>query len=182
MNHTILFTGHMIDAADRANPRFPAYKENAVKEEIRKKLLNAKEKIKDELIGIAGGACGGDILFHESCIELDIPSEMYLALPVEEFIKTSVSFAGNDWTIRFNKLKEKLRVHILKKVEDNRETVWERSNSWMLILALKNSGENMTLIALWDGKGGDGAGGTEHMVKISKEQGANVEIIYINQV
>ena len=35
----------------------------------------------------------------------------------------------------------------------------------------------MTLIALWAGKGGDGPGGTEHMVKEAKEKGAKTVII-----
>ena len=40
----------------------------------------------------------------------------------------------------------------------------------------------MTLIALWDGKGGDGDGGTEHMVKVAKEKGAKVKIIDTNKL
>lgn len=40
----------------------------------------------------------------------------------------------------------------------------------------------MSLIALWDGKGGDGTGGTEHMVQIAKEQGARINIIDINEI
>ena len=184
MKHSILFTGHMIDAKDRADARFPENKENSVREEILKLLLKEKELQKDELIGIAGGACGGDILFHELCAETDIPTEMYLALPIEEFKKASVSFAGAIWEARFEKLIKGLPVHILPDENDNNnsDNIWERSNLWMLNVALKNGGSNMTLMALWDGKGGDGKGGTEHMVEISKEKGARVDIIDITKV
>ena len=37
----------------------------------------------------------------------------------------------------------------------------------------------MTLIAVWDGKGGDGPGGTEHMIHTAREKGADVVIIKI---
>ena len=43
-------------------------------------------------------------------------------------------------------------------------------------------GSNMSLIALWDGKGSDGSGGTEHMVQIAKEQGAIIHIIDIKTI
>ena len=184
MKYSLLFTGHMIDAKDRAVPRFPSIKENTARKEIRKYLLKEKEIAMGEINGIASGACGGDILFHELCEEIDIPTEMYLALRVTEFKKASVLFAGNDWDIRFDKLNEKIPVHILPDSKDNNnsQNVWERTNLWMLNIALENGGENMTLIALWDGKGGDGNGGTEHMVKIAKEQGARVSIIDINKI
>jgi hypothetical protein len=180
MKHFILFTGHMIDAKDRKEPRFHPQKEKAVRQEIRKQLL--REKDEDNLVGIAGGACGGDILFHELCAELDIPSQMYLALPVDEYKQASVSFAGKNWDKRFEKLKETLPIHLLpeEKSNSNKQNIWERTNLWMLDTALKSGGENMTLLALWDGKGGDGKGGTEHMVQIAKEQKAKICIIDIN--
>ncbi|MFT2010975.1 hypothetical protein ACMA1I_20045 [Pontibacter sp. 13R65] len=173
----------MIDAEDRQEPRFPAEKEGAAKQELRNRLDQAIRGRAGELKGIAGGACGGDILFHELCIERGITTEMYLALPAEEFKKASVSFAGKDWDERFDKLKEKLPFYILpEQKKDRSRNVWERANLWMLDKALSEGGRNMTLLALWDGKGGDGDGGTEHMVQIAKEQGARIEIIDINKL
>lgn len=183
MTHTILFTGHMIDAKDRADVRFPANKENKVKQEIKNQLDNIKKTAQGKLRGIASGACGGDILFHELCLEMNIPTEMYLALSVEEFRKKSVSFAGPDWDKRFDVLINKLAVYILPDKNSNDDTnVWERTNLWMLDNAFLNAGTNMTLLALWNGKGGDGKGGTEHMVKITKQKGGKVDIIDINKI
>ena len=173
----------MIDAKDRQEPRFPSQKEMTVKQQIRKELLKVKESFTNEMIGIGGGACGGDILFHELCQEMNIHSEMYLALPVDDFKKESVSFAGKAWDERFDKLTKQLPVHILPGAGENKDkNVWEQANLWMLNTALKDGGKHMALIALWDGKGGDGSGGTEHMVNIAKEQGATVEIIDINKL
>ncbi|MEJ7830008.1 MAG: hypothetical protein WKF91_17495 [Segetibacter sp.] len=40
----------------------------------------------------------------------------------------------------------------------------------------------MSLIALWDGKGGDGVGGTQHMVKEAQAKGAKTIIIDIAKI
>jgi hypothetical protein len=40
----------------------------------------------------------------------------------------------------------------------------------------------MSLIALWDGFKGDAAGGTEHMIKVAKEEGARINIIDIKKI
>jgi hypothetical protein len=66
--------------------------------------------------------------------------------------------------------------------ENNTNNVWERANVWMLESALKNGGENMSLIALWDGKPGDSGGGTEHMIKVAKKHGAKTKIIDIKKL
>jgi hypothetical protein len=188
--HYLLFTGHMIDQPTRAVPRFPANKEEAVRKQIKEKVEAEKNRINGPIIGISGGACGGDILFHEVCAELGIPSEMYLALPRDQFAAESVSFAGADWTERYYKLIKQVPNPVLS---DSKEMprwlqkkenygIWERNNMWLLYGALVNGGGNMTLIAVWDGKGGDGPGGTQHMVTTAKEKGAKVIVIDITGV
>ena len=116
MRKTILFTGHMIDKKDRENPRFPESKELVVVAELRKRLVEEKLLAGNKIIiGLAGGACGGDIIFHEVCEEIGIQSEIYLAFPVDEYKKRSVSFAGKKWDLRFDRLIKRLPVHILPK-------------------------------------------------------------------
>ncbi len=183
MKHFILFTGHMIDAKDRPSPRFPADKEEKAKQEIRSNLLHQQLITTLPLQGIASGACGGDTLFHEICLELNIPSEIYLPSSPEEFKKGSVSFAGKEWDERFDALLKKLPHHILPKATKETEmNVYERTNEWMLEKALADGGKNMTLIALWDGGGGDGKGGTKDMINMAKEKGADVEVIDIKKL
>jgi len=207
--HYLLFTGHMIDHPDRKEPRFPASKEVDAKQAIRKQVLEevdqvktileikAKQKItneqaKEALIGIAGGANGGDILFHEVCQELGISTELYLALPRGQYIVESVEFAGPEWVNRFNALiiNETIPKRILSSDEELPKwlrkkpnyNIWERTNLWMLYRALSGGGINMSLIALWDGKDGDGAGGTEHMVKEAQSRGTRTVVIKINKL
>lgn len=178
--HALLFTGHRIDTPDRKTPRFPPAKEKHARAMIFEAVRSVKAKVKGPLYGIAGGACGGDILFQEICEALEIPSEMYLVLPKNEYIKASVADGGPDWVERFNRLYDKAKAKILsdshrlprwlraKKDYD----IWQRSNLWMLHNALCISQDHLTLIALWDGARGDGPGGTEDMVDRAKDRGA----------
>lgn len=138
------------------------------------------------LKGFAGGACGGDILFHEACLSLNIPSEVLLPMPADAFKKESVDFAGAIWSKRFDDL-YRIIPHLTlppdayppQSSPDQPYDIWTRANLWMLDKALAHGGKNMTLMAVWDGKGGDGPGGTEHMITIAREAGAESIIIGI---
>ncbi len=178
--HVILFTGHRVDTPERKTPRFPAAKQKQARAMILETVRQEKAGAKGSLFGISGGASGADILFHEVCEELNIPSQMYLVLPKNDYIKASVADSGVDWVERFNRLYEKSKPKILadsdrlprwlraKKDYD----IWQRSNLWMLHNALFISRDNLTLIALWNGAAGDAPGGTEDMVKRAKDRGA----------
>jgi len=52
----------------------------------------------------------------------------------------------------------------------------------MLNSALVCGGQNMTLLALWEGKGGDKPGGTRHMVKEAETRGSKTVIIDFNKI
>ncbi|HEY7219823.1 MAG TPA: tetratricopeptide repeat-containing protein [Candidatus Binatia bacterium] len=176
----ILFTGHRIDAPNRSTPRFPAAKEKDAQAMILKAVTTEQEKAQGKLLGISGGASGGDILFHEVCQELAIPSQMYLVLPRADYIKTSVADGGSGWVDRFDRLYDKLTRRILSDSEQlprwlrgkKDYDIWQRSNLWMLHNALSISQDHLTLIALWNGAAGDAPGGTEDMVKRAKDRGA----------
>lgn len=176
----ILFTGHRVDTPGRSTPRFPAAKEKQARSMILDAVAKAQAKTDEKLLGISGGASGGDILFHEVCEELKIPSQMYLVLPKNDYIKASVGDSGPDWVERFNRLYDKLRPKVLSDsdrlprwLRAKRDyNLWQRSNLWMLHSALHISQEHLTLIALWNGSSGDGPGGTEDMVKRAMDRGA----------
>lgn len=163
----------MIDGPDRsANPRFPATNEGKVKEEILAYLKGFSQPVR----GIASGACGGDILFLESCLESGIPAEMYLPYGPAVFKKASVSFAGKSWEARFDKLVYSLPVHILGTIEEN-ENVYFQVNEWMLREAMMNGYEHMTLIAVWNGMNNAAKGGAGSMVAAAKKHGAKTIVI-----
>jgi hypothetical protein len=186
----ILFTGHRVDS-DPAKKRFPPDKEPEARKAIMDAVAKELERAGGNAIGIAGGASGGDILFHEVCEELKVPTRLYLALPREEYIKESVQDAGIEWVRRFNELyaKKKDRRTLagskdlpkwLREKGDS-YTIWQRNNLWVLSNAVAldraGGGINLTLIALWNGKEGDGPGGTKDMVLKARERGAETIIL-----
>ena len=190
ITHYLLFTGHMLDKPGRPQPRFPATKEQQVKEKIRETIAQEISVNGNNTTGIAGGACGADIIFHEVCQEMGIPCKLFLALPREQFIIASVAFAGHSWIERFDRLYLKLPVFVLANAsllprwlnKKNGYNIWKRNNLWELHAALTNGGLHLTLIALWDCKGGDGMGGTEDMVNEATLKGAKTIVIDMNQI
>jgi hypothetical protein len=55
------------------------------------------------------------------------------------------------------------------------EGPYERNNLWMLKSAMRFGGGKTAFIALWDGQGGDGPGGTKHLMD---EVGRKTERVY----
>jgi len=178
--HVILFTGHRIDAPDRRKPRFPHQKENQARDMILAAVSRVKETATGQLLGISGGASGGDILFHEICEELEIPTKMYLAIPKQKYINASVADGGFNWVERFNRLLEEKQPEILSASGElprwlhakKGYSIWQRANMWMLYSAMAISGNKLILIALWNGESGDGPGGIEDMVRRAQDLGA----------
>jgi hypothetical protein len=95
----VLFAGHRVDEPGRTPPRFPPECETKARLAIRCVMRSIAAQ--GSVLGIAGAADGGDILFHEVCAELGIESEVCLALPAVEYVRTSVQAS---WVGRFHRL------------------------------------------------------------------------------
>ncbi len=195
----LLFAGHMIDSPLREKPRFPADKEQVARERIKEAVSKEMSTGAGVASGYAGGASGGDILFHEVCAELGIPTRLYLGIPPQKYVTTSVQNGGPQWVERFWKLynehRAKNQVRVLSDATQESEylpawlrekpdySIWQRNNLWMLFNALdegcepKSDEPNLTLIALWDGAGSDGPGGTADLVRKVEGLGARCEVI-----
>jgi tetratricopeptide (TPR) repeat protein len=94
-----VFSGHMIDRSDRATPRFPAHLEATVRKAIRARL-----KKHDIGIGFASAACGSDILFLETLLELGGDVHIVLPFEKERFIEESVEIGQDSWRERFDRV------------------------------------------------------------------------------
>jgi len=186
----LLFTGHRIDDPNRPSPRFPARLEPVARQAIADAVKAEMPKDGSPAVAIAGGASGGDLLFHEICEELGIERRLYLIIPRDAYVAASVAPSGPGWVSRFNHQYEtahpreyqqsaELPVWLQSKPQYG---VWQRSNIWMLHNALAVGGIDTTLIALWDGKGGDGPGGTQHMVESAQARGARTIILDTKQL
>lgn len=200
----LLFAGHMVDAPGREKPRFPPDKEGLAREKIRAAVVKEMETGAGVAFGYAGGANGGDILFQEVCKELGIETRLHLAVPPKDYVRKSVKKGGDNWVARFweiyNEHLARKQVRLLSEaadVPDDKDElhlpawlrekknygIWQRNNLWMLFNALdeacdpKSADPNLTLIALWDGAGGDGPGGTADLVKKVDDLGARCVIL-----
>ena len=181
--HCLLFTGHRIDVPGRQTPRFPAASESLAKQLIQDAVhAEMAAYITDQFSAIASGANGGDILFLETCAEIGIPAEIYLAKPHDAFIDASVIDGGQLWVDRFEAMTQAFPVHILSHDPGSDLNVWQRTNLLMLDTTLATSGSNSSVIALWDGEEGDGPGGTKDMVMRAKKAGAHIVHIDATQL
>ena len=179
-----LFSGHMIDSPDRPEPRFPADKESIVAARIGE-TLDALGAGPDDL-AIAQGAAGGDLIFAEACLSRGIRFQMLLPLPEPEFIESSIQpcVNGESWRQRYFALREQLSLPVrimpdalgpLPRDRDGNPTSpFERCNLWLLYSALSQGLERVRFICLWNGSGGEGAGGTAHMVREVKRRTGQV--------
>jgi tetratricopeptide (TPR) repeat protein len=173
----VLFSGHMIDQSDRPEPRFPADKEPVAAAAIQATLDQLQVGPGD--LAISSGACGGDLLFAEAARQRGAQLELHLPFPEPKFMATSVSFAGPAWRDRFVAVRDHERTELL--IMSNRlgpepagVDPYERNNKWMLYTALAWGSKTVRFIALWDGKGGDGPGGTEHMYRTVQDHAGQV--------
>ena len=161
-----LFSGHMIDAPGRAQPRFPPDKEQVAAEAINTKLIELGAGPDDA--AICGGACGGDLLFAEASLRMGLRLWVHIPFDIPQFLKESVRFAGSSWQDRFFAVKEHEKTHLLMMPEvigDPPKGVdpYVRDNLWQLYSALAWGPEKVHFICLWNGQTGDGPGGPKHM-------------------
>jgi hypothetical protein len=173
----LLFTGHMIDRPGRAQPRFPAQAEARARAAIDDAVATICHAQIGSTVGLAGAASGGDLLFHEVCGELGIPTQVLLAKPVAEFVIESVAPAGPAWERRFYALLARLDHKNVKclgatdgLIQGEKDNLWERSNLWMIQETAALAPER-TLLALWDGKASDAPGGTNDFVQLAQRFG-----------
>ena len=174
---SLIFTGHMVDLPDRKKTRFPQANVPAARAAIREMILKAIEPEQSPPVGIASGARGGDILFHEECRALGLRTILILPFPPREFERDSVSgLPGTDWVVHFRQLWRET-------AEADREVMGLPLNEEAYaacnrrILELARQRGRFHLIALWDGEGGDGPGGTADLIKQAGDQSDKTDVI-----
>ena len=179
----VVFVGHMIDRPDREIPRFPSQVENVVKSAIRQRLEEVNAGF-----GYASAACGSDILFHE--VILERKGESHLVLPYEKefFIEDSVDILGNpEWVARCNAVMARaIEVQqASKRSQICGRISYEFANLMLHGLASIHAEQleaKLVLMAVWDGKPGDGPDGTAGMVERWQSSGLAVEIIDLSEI
>ena len=188
LRQAIVFTGHMIDAPGREKARFPQAAEAKARAMIHAEVNRLLKMFPGPALGIASGASGGDILFHEVCRELQVPTRVLLPLPENLFIEHSVSPAGAEWVARFTHLMDSHNgineVQVLASLpvlpdwmrDPPDYDIWQRTNMWLLEEAVAAGATNVMLMALWDREIGL-PGGTQDFIAAAKKRGIAATVL-----
>ncbi len=176
-SQVFLFSGHMIDKPGRKPPRFPADKEPVAASAIEKTLDELKTST--DSLGLCSGANGGDLLFAEACLRRGMGLELRLPFEEQKFLRESVTFAGGGWRDRFYAVKGHPKTTVYVMPEElgptpPRMSPFQRVNLWQLYTAIAWGDDRMRFVCLWDGRSGDGPGGTQHMFEVARSRRARV--------
>ncbi len=178
-----VFSGHMIDRPNRTQARFPAQLEPLVRDAIRARLLKHGAGF-----GYASAACGSDIIFLESMLEMG--GKTYVVLPYgeEQFKKDSVEITNNPrWVKRFEKVLQRAADVLLASDQPLEESVLSFEYTNLLLHGLasiraERFETELVPMAVWDGKPGDGLGGTASVVQRWQQLGYEIELINLEEV
>ena len=174
----VVFAGHMIDQPGRLQPRFPPALEGRVAQEIAQVLKKLQASI-----GYSSAACGADILFLEAMLARRGEVNIVLPFPQEEFRKSSVDVVPQAaWGARFEQvISRATRVVMASEHRSSGNPVaYEYSNllqDGLAVLRTRILDAELVPLAVWDGRSGDGPGGTASLVDHWVKQGRQPEII-----
>jgi hypothetical protein len=176
----LVASGHMVDAPERKEERFPPRKEGAVRERIAAQLETWNVGAGD--LAICGAARGADLLFAELCADRGAEVWLFLALPEGEFLEASVRLVDSDWEQRFFALRDRETVKTFQqfdrlKAPPKKSQVFSRNNLWMINTARveANESKNLYAVLVWDENStGDGPGGTSDFAARIKQHGGRL--------
>ena len=123
-------------------------------------------------LAVCSGACGGDLIFAEAVLGRGVALEVYLPFDVATFAQHSVEFVGGDWRARFDSVLAASKLHLMPAERPpltNAQDPYQQANLWMLEAASRFGADKVVIIVLWNGQGGDGLGGTQHMMKTVRQ-------------
>lgn len=174
----LVFTGHMIDAPNRNEPRFPLQ----MAEKVRSRIQSVIETLRPAA-AYGSAACGADILCLEAVQELG--GELHIVLPfaADQFRAESVEFCGQgDWGERFHRLLDDASevMVISEKPPPSGASAFEYANLVMTGLARLRSqvlDTDLFGLAIWDGSIAGDVGGTSSVVDMWHRYGIETEQI-----
>jgi len=178
----LLFSGHMIDAPERDAPRFPAALEGAAAREIGAALDTLAAGEGD--LALSQCAAGGDLLFLEAARSRGLRCQVMLPRDEPQYIQRSIlpSTDGAAWRERWFAVRAGLADPPRLMPDElgpgpRGSNAYERCNDWLTNTALAWGPEKVRFICLWNGAGGDGPGGTQHMMDEVKRRTGRVRWI-----
>lgn len=182
----IVFTGHMLDTAERSSPRFPAQNEVSVKKTLQNFVHESKAKW-----GFASAACGADILFLETMQQFGLESNIVLPYQEEVFIKKSVIRDNPEagWEPRFQQVKHYTESQAGVHLWNSSIQFFEGCNLYyryanlviygLALIKAKQLDSKLLHLAVWNGEKSTDVGGTFDAISCWREK-EKQPIYYIN--
>lgn len=175
----VVFAGHMIDRPGRVERRFPPELEPAAR-----CALGAHLAKLDAGFGYASAACGADLLFLEVMGARSCETTVVLPYNARDFAEDSV---GPTWQGRFEAaLRAATQVVVASehRVGPGTATYAYASDlaHGLACIRAAQLGARFMPLALWDGKTGDGPGGTASIVARWLELETTPDVIRIDQL
>ncbi|MEM9035187.1 MAG: hypothetical protein AAGD18_11390 [Actinomycetota bacterium] len=162
----IVASGHLTDAPDRPQPRFPESEVGRVELDIAR-ILDSWG-VGEGTTLITGGARGADLICAEGALERGGGVVLVLAEDVDSFVRRSVDGSDPSWRDRFDAARRRAsEVHVLDPASsDPGVGMHDAANRRMIELARDASGEaGPRAIVVWNGEEGDGPGGTRDFLR-----------------
>jgi hypothetical protein len=178
MPRVAVFSGHRVDDPGRAVPRFPPEREPDVRAAIESRVAAL-----DVQFGFASAASGADLIFLETI--LDRGGEVHVVLPYDrdQFVRDSVATsAGPSWVPRF----ERVLARAAEVAIASTNRIADEGVAYQYALQLTDGmaglradelDTELVRIAAWDGRPGDGPGGTAGAVEWWRALHHFVEVI-----
>lgn len=179
----VVFAGHMIDFADRKEPRFPPSLVDTVASEIQRYISSVHVAA-----GFASAACGAPILFHEALLAMGGETHVVLPYGREEFFSDSVAIREDmDWKDRYDLVLEKAKRVIVTSPQrlDEGSVVFRYANRLLLGLAMIRAKQlrcELVPLAVWDGRSSSAAGSVAQTLNEWKRLGHSAEIIDLRKL
>ena len=141
--------------------------EPRLRQQIRDFLREQKAAFEGVVYGVSSAASGGDQLFAENCLELEIPLRVLLPRPAEQFRE---DFDEASWQRTERILKDAVSVEVTGGNQSRKEQFYD--------CGIQTVAESQILVALWDGQPSRGAGGTQEIVAYAEKIGHPVAWVH----
>jgi class 3 adenylate cyclase len=173
----VVFAGHLIDRPDRYPPRFPPALEPAARDAIDARVVALRPGF-----GYASAGSGGDILFLESLARIGAASHVVLPYNREQFRVDCVDIVpGSRWSERYDQVLAHAAEVVLASDHPIGGGMSYEYGFRLLDGAARVKADDLdsdlVCLALWDGRAGDGRGGTASAVEHWQRAGRKIEVI-----
>ncbi|MCE2956876.1 MAG: SLATT domain-containing protein [Bacteroidota bacterium] len=182
----LLFTGHLLDAANRETTRFPHSMLDEAKVLI-SKSIDELAKVNSISVAIASLGAGGDMLFAAEVLKRNVPLHIFIPTEKGQFIEESVTYLksveGEDaeaWKLEFERILALAEKVVFTKPDHAEQNLYAACNTKMLQHAFELASTERGVVGLALVKPGEEKieGGAAHFLEEMRSKQVPVQILW----